>query len=132
MNKYQYEFCHNLVKKLKKIQAFSIFIEDPRSIPGYTDEIKKPSWLNQIDDQLKNKKIKSIDKFKKKINRIWKNCIQFNANDSLFIATSYLFKDICDRKLKKIAPNETHAWCQKTKKCIKRIEHCVDLQLPSH
>ncbi|EAY10812.1 Bromodomain containing protein [Trichomonas vaginalis G3] len=129
MNAYERDFCLKLTKDLKKKHAFKVFIYPVSDdiAPGYSDVIKHPSCLLDVENALKANNIESVEEYKKRINRIWKNCKKYNQGLIQFESLASLGKEIFERKMKKLRKSEAENWNRKVQKCVKKISEVITL-----
>lgn len=115
---------------MMKNPTFQPFLDpiDDYVVPGYSTVISTPMCLRIVKEQLKNKKINTVDEFKNKVNLIWKNCVKFNQDSNpFFVNLARIGHDYFKRKMNKLTENENDRLIKKISKCSKRIQKCARL-----
>lgn len=73
--------CGDVLDRLDKKDHYNIFLEPVNDVPGYSDIIKRPMDFTTMRTKLSQQIYKSLGEFRKDLDLIWSNCLQFNGKE---------------------------------------------------
>ena len=124
MNEHVYQQCIKITKKLIGLEMCSEFVQkvDPKRAPGYYDVIKKPMWLNKVMTKLENRSYQNLNGYIDDMNLIWKNCIEYNNEESVIGQIAIFAKERFQRKIKNITQSPQEDFINQLIKVSKGIQ----------
>lgn len=114
LSSFQKQRCLKVMDELDSYKSFTFYREpvDPirDNCPDYFDVISNPMDLSTVRNKLKQDKYTSISQWKSDVNLIWKNCIEYNQHDFIFVSIARQFQDTFTSLSQKITDNEISDW----------------------
>ncbi|KAL7410554.1 hypothetical protein BDY24DRAFT_417890 [Mrakia frigida] len=80
------EVCEKMIKEVRKRDDYAFFIETVTDddVPGYSDIIKEPMSLTQMEEKVADGQYKDFDSFEHDLLLIFTNCKTFNPPETMF------------------------------------------------
>lgn len=75
--------CADVLDRLSKKDHYNIFLEPVNTdeVVGYLETIKSPMDFTTMRNKLERQQYKSLGEFRKDLDLIWSNCLQFNGKE---------------------------------------------------
>lgn len=115
--------CIELVKELKGKPIFKDFV-NPIRFEGYTDVVRHPMSLYDIEKRIKKGKINSLEKFDHDMMLIFNNCKLFNG-EGIWTDIANFAENTYRKKLTKIQESPELTWIFRVHKTIVEISACT-------
>ena len=123
LNDFQREWCLKIVEKLMSLDICKYFIEmvDPEKdqAPGYYDIITEPMALGEVKKRLETGEYQDLASFKREVNLIWQNAVEYNGADSFFADMAKEASLWFQRKMKCFPLSSTEEWLWKVQRTIR-------------
>lgn len=121
--------CIQITDNLIKHKIFSVFAKavDPIAdrAPDYYLKIKNPQDLGSIMQNLKDLSYNSIDEWENDMNLIWKNCIQFNGENSYLGKISFDFKKRFEKMTMELKIKKYEGWIYRVQELFEKIDQTM-------
>lgn len=124
------KICFNIIDELSKHPIFYYFKRpvDPigDNAPDYYRKIKNPQDLGTIKKRLEDAKYyKFFYEWERDMNLIWKNCIQYNGENSYLANFAFEFKKKFEKMTENFKIKTYEGWICKTQELFEKIDQIM-------
>lgn len=130
MNEIQKEFALKTTKKIYSLPISVYFLNpvDPikDNVPDYFEKISKPMDLGTVLQKLESDAYSSVDEWKKDVNLIWKNALNYHKNNEVIIMIAKELMDVFKSYTELIPRSELEAWTYKVRRMQSKLDKLIN------